>query len=172
MSEIIHNRINDIIENGTYGGNSLGTQALKSFVASLDAIPKPCALVLPRGDSGWQIESGASNYFTTFNYDLYFYVREMGKPSSDKKGIADVSTLSMRAAQIFLSRPQLELAPKATYADIPQIYSRITWQTTSSLNNPITYPFQQVTSQDGAKLYWGFVIRLTVPYHDLITYNP
>jgi hypothetical protein len=176
MSDLIFNRLVAIIENGTYPVSGtptgLGATALRTMADSLDLIPMPCVLILPRGDSGWQIEAGASYYTTTFSYDLYFYVREVGSPASNEVGLADVVNLSMRAAQIFLSRPQLELAPKATYADIPQIYSRITWQTTSSLNNPITYPFQQVTSQDGAKFYWGFVIRLTVPYHDLITYNP
>jgi hypothetical protein len=171
MSDLVFWRIIAIIENGTYEGNGLGTTALRSLPSSLDGIPKPCAIILERPDTGSQIESGGSNYMTTLSYDLHFFVREIGSPESDEIGISQVGTLRSRARKIFLSRPQLELAPKATYADIPEIYSRITWQTTSSMNTPLSYPFG-VSPQEGGKLYWGFVIRLTVPYHDLITYNP
>lgn len=167
MTEAIFNRIVAIVEDGTYGGASLGATGLRTFVESLDSIPKPCVLILPRGDSGWQKESGASFHVTSLSFDLYFYIKE-AKAGNDAVGLADATNFNLLATKIFLSRPQLQLSG---LADIPEIWGNITWQTTSNLANPILYPSSGVTSNQGAKYYWGFVIRLVVPYRLFIEMN-
>jgi hypothetical protein len=166
--ESVFNRIVAIIENGTYEGESLGAKALRTFPDSLDTIPKPCVLILPRGDSSWAWGSGASWYNTNLSYDLYFYIRE-AKTGADAVGLADADNLNLLATKIFLSRPQLQLV---SYDDIPEIAGQITWQTTSSLGVPILYPSSGVSSSQGAVSYWGFIARLVIPYRLYITMSP
>lgn len=163
MSEAVFNRIVAIIENGTYDGNlSLGANAvgLRTFPENLDSIGKPAVLILPRGDTGWIHEAGANEYKTNLSYDLYFYIQE-AIVGNDAIGLADASNLNIIATQVFLSRPQLQLTGNS---DIPEIMGNIGWQTTSNLATPIPYPPAGVSSSQGAKFYWGFIIRLSVPY--------
>lgn len=163
--EAIFNRIIAIIESGTYAGASLGFTGLRTFP---DVMQNQCVLILPRGDSGWTQESGSTRHTTTLSYDLYFYVQEalIGK---DAIGIADASNFNTLATKIFLSRPQLQLLGQT---DIGEISGSITWQTTSNLATPIPYPLNGISTQQGARYYWGFVIRLTVPYRFHIDYLP
>ncbi len=164
MTEAIFNRIVDIIEDGTYGGSSLNAIALRTFPDNLSVGDRQ-VLILPRGDSGYSHESGASFFTTIYSYDLYFYIQEAAI-GADAVGIADAVNFNALASKIFLSRLQLQLSGQA---DIAEIAGEITWQTTSNLSTPILYPTQGVQSQQGAKFYWGFVCRLTVPYRQFIT---
>lgn len=176
MTEAIFNRIVGIVESGDYGGSTLRAKGLRSFPDSIDAIVKPktaaqnaqiAVLILPRADTGWVHGSGAGWFSTTFRYDLSFYIQR-AKAGNDALGIADVVNLNMLAAQIFLSRLQLQLAGQANIAEIA---GEITWQTTSNLAVPISYPPSNVSSGQGASLYWGFVAALTVPYRQFITFS-
>jgi len=163
MVEAIFNRIVDIIETGTYSGDTLEAIALRTFPDNLSVGDRQ-GLILPRGDSGYAHESGASFFTTVYSYDLYFYIQEAAI-GADAVGIADAVNYNALATKIFLSRLQLQLAGNA---DIAEIAGEITWQTTSNLSTPILYPSQGVSSQQGAKFYWGFVCRLTVPYRQYI----
>lgn len=167
MSLAIFNRLVAIIENGTYNGSSLGAKALRAFPGTIDTLPKPVVLILPRADTGWSKESGAAYFITTLSYDLRFYIHE-AKAGSDEVGIADTVNINELAAKIFLSRLQLQLSGSA---DIAEIVEEITWQTTSNLAVPIAYPPENVSSGQGASLYWGFIVRLTVPYRQFIDFS-
>lgn len=167
MTEAIFNRLVDIIEDGTYESASLGAKALRTFPDNLSMATRN-VLILPRGDSGWQKESGSSFFVTIFSYDLYFYIQEAAI-GRDAIGIADAVNFNSLASKIFLSRLQLQLTGQA---DITEIAGEITWQTTSNLSTPILYPTQGVQTQQGAKFYWGFVCRLTVPYRQYIEFSP
>lgn len=168
MTEAVFNRIVAIVENGSYESASLtNTKALRSFSDTL-SIGKRHVLILPRGDSGWVKASGASWYNTNFSYDLSFYIQE-AKTGNDVIGIADASNYNLLATKIFLSRPQLQLSGASDLADIA---GEISWQTTSNLALPIPYPPANVSSNQGAIFYWGFIVRLIVPYRIYITMSP
>lgn len=162
MSLAVFNRLVAIIENGTYAGASLGAKALRTFPDSIDPIAKPTVLILPRGETEW-VTADAWSYQTRYAFDLLFYIKQ-AKTGNDAIGLADAHNFNDRATLIFLARPQLQLAPVATYPDIPEIEGRITWQTTSNLAVPIAYPPSSVSSGQGASYYWGFTARITVPY--------
>lgn len=177
MSEAIFNRLVAIIENGAYGSATLGAKALRSFPDTINPIVKPktatqtgqiAVLILPRADTGWVKGSGAGWFNTTFRYELSFYVH-LAKAGNDALGIADAVNLNMLASQIFLSRLQLQLTGQAK---LPEIVGEITWQTTSNLAVPISYPPANVSSGQGASLYWGFQTALTVPYRQYIEFLP
>lgn len=170
MSEtLIFNRIIAIIETGDYEGDTLGMTGLRAFPDSLDTSAKPpCCLPMERPDSGWQKEGGASEYKVTLSYDLYFYVREAGLGAKeDAKGLAEARELRSLARKIFLARPQLQLSGQS---DIAGIVDNILWQNTSNLANSILYPPFVATIQQGAKPYWGFVIRLSIPYREYVKF--
>jgi hypothetical protein len=167
MSEAVFNRLVAIIENGTYGGASLGAKGLRSFPDSLDAIRKPAVLILPRSDTGWVKDSGSGRFITTLSYDLRFYIKE-AKTGADETGLADTVNINELAAKLFLSRLQLQASG---LEDIAEIVEEITWQTTSNLATPIAYPPENVSSGQGARLYWGFIARLTVPYRQHIDFS-
>lgn len=163
--EEISNRIVAIVENGTYAGATLGFKGLRTFP---DTMQNKRVLILSRGDSGWVQESGSTRHRTILSYDLYFYVKEAAL-GEDAVGIVEADNYNILATKIFLSRPQLQLLGQT---DIGEISGNITWQTTSNLATPIPYPLNGVSIQQGSKYFWGFVIRMTVPYRFHIDYLP
>jgi hypothetical protein len=167
MSEAIFERLVAIVENGTYAGSSLGAKALRTFPDTLDGITKPVVLILPRANNTWQKEAGSSIYQTSLSYDMHFFIQE-AKAGNDAIGLTDATNFEELATKIFLSRPQLQLAGQ-TPVYLTQIVEDISLQTTSNLANPILYPPNGVSTSQGATPYWGFIMRISIPYRLEVT---
>jgi hypothetical protein len=165
-------RIVDIIEDGTYGGESLGSlhdtdfvmKALRLIPPSIAGMPKPLCIPMLRQTTEYVPMAG--DYQETqaeLVIDLRFYLADIG--GKDALNYIQMSKYSLLATQLFLSRPQLQ------HNDNGIIYGgSIRWQITSDLSNPLFYPFN--APQDVAIPYWGFQARLTIPHTLGITSYP
>ena len=170
MSEAVFNRLVAIVENGTYSGSSLGAKALRTFADSIDPIAKPCVLILPRANTGWQRES-SGHWQTNISYELHYYVQPISQ-QNQVVGIADASNLEILASKIFLARPQLQLFNVTALPPPDEVVGEISLSTISNLALPIPYPPSSVSSGQGASLYWGFIQRLVIPTRIYVDYLP
>jgi hypothetical protein len=162
MSEAILERLVAIVENGSYGGSTLGAKALRSFVGSIDPIAKPVVLILKKANSGWVKSAGHGIYQTNLICQMSYYIQAAGD-GNQETGIADATNLELLATKIFLSRPQLQLAGQ-TSVYLTDVVEEISLRTISNLALTIPYPPSSVSSGQGATLYWGFIHELTIPY--------
>lgn len=157
-------RIVDIIEQGTYAGETLGSlhntdfvmKALRLIPPSIEALPKPLCIPMMRQTTEYQTLAGDYQDATAeLVFDLRFYLADVKQ--KEALNYIQMSKYSLLATQLFLSRPQLQ------HNDNGIIYGgSLRWQITSDLSNPIFYPFN--APQDVAIAYWGFSARLTIPH--------
>lgn len=157
-------RLIDIVENGTYGGESLGMTALRLIPPSIANMKKPLCIPMMRSTTEYQPMAGDyQESQAEINYDLRFYLADI--KGNDALDYIQMSKYSLLATQLFLSRPQLQ------HNDNGIIYGgSLRWQITSDLSNPLFYPFN--APQDVAIPYWGFQARLTIPHTLGITPYP
>ncbi len=169
MSLAIFERLVAIIENGSYGGASLGAKALRSFPNSIDPIAKPVVMILPRASTVWARES-SGHWLSTISYDLYYFIQPVSEQNA-VMGIADATNYEVLATQIFLSRPQLQLFYVEALPSPNEVVGELSIQTTSNLAVPIFYPLG-LSPQQGASMYWGFVQRLSIQTRLYVAYLP
>lgn len=171
MSEITL-RIIDIIENGTYGGKTLGSlhaanftmKGLRLIPPSIVNMPKPLCIPMARSTTEYTPLSGDYQETSAEEvYSLRFYLSDIKE--NDALDYIQLGKYRLLATQLFLSRSQLQ------YNDNGIIYGgSIRWQIVSDLANPLFYPFN--APQDVAIPYWGFEARLTIPHTLGITPYP
>lgn len=157
-------RINDIAKVGTYGSATLGVNGLDTLVDTLDGLPFPLLVALPRAISLVEY-SDASRFNMDLQFDLRFYLQVMGKGNKALNIIQTYKYMEF-ATEVFLARPQLQLAG-ANPVRIPEIAGNIEWQITSGLMQPIEWPIGVSVARGGVN-YWGFIARLSIPYRKLI----
>ena len=159
MSLTVFNRLIDIIEQGTYGGASLGAKALRTLPDTIAPIANRSVLILPRASTAWARES-SGHWSSTISYDLYYYIQAVTK-QNEAIGIADATNYEVLATRIFLSRPQLQLFYVTALPPPDDVVGELSIQTTSNLAVPILYPLG-LSVQQGAIPYWGFIQRLSI----------
>jgi hypothetical protein len=158
-------RIVDIIEQGTYGGDSLGMKALRLLTPSISNMKLPLCVVVLRQTNEFQSFGGTYQESNAeLGIDLRFYTADIRQ--SEALDIIQVTKYFELATNLFLSRPQLQ-----HNNDNGIVYDgSIRWQLTSDLSNAIPYPFNAPI--EAQTFYWGFSARLTVPHTLGITPYP
>lgn len=163
MYEVLQ-RINDVAQVGSYNGVTLGIKGLDTLVDTLDGLTLPLLVALPRGTSLWEYSDG-SRHTVTLQFDLRFYLAKQGERNK-ALNLIEAYKYSDLASEVFLSRPQLELAT-ASPKRLPMIAGNLEWQITSNLTSPLEWPIG-VSESRGGVLYWGFIARLSIPCRKLI----
>lgn len=118
----------------------------------------PCVLILPRQDSGYQ-KSGGRSFLTEVQFDMHVFLAPVGTRLTAINSIEAV-TLPDLFADAFLSRPQLQYNDNG----IEDVVEEIRFQIASDLARPLQYPL----GIPEAPRYWGFIVRLTIPYRQTI----
>lgn len=154
--EIIE-RINTIITNDT----GL-TDVFRTYRDYPAAIQTPCTLIFSRQDSGYQ-HSGGNRFTTEVQFDIRVYLAEVGTRLATINKIEAI-TFPDLFAEAFLSRLQLQYNDAGLTNGIEGVAGNLTFQIVSDLARPLDYPI----GVQGAPRYWGFIVRLTIPYRTVI----
>lgn len=160
MVQEIINRINEIALNGAYNGETLGVQGLGFPPATLEGYQLPALIALPKSSGTWQT-SGAIGNYSDLLFELRFYLARVG--GNQKLDISQLYKYEPLARRVFLSRPRLQ----HNDSGLSLMGGEISYQVTSDLARLMSYPY----GGNDTGLYWGFIVRLTVPYRDYIQEN-
>jgi hypothetical protein len=154
----IRDRIKTIIENDS---GLTGIFRVESEYPAL--IQPPAVLLFPRQDSGYQ-HSGGNRFTTEVQFDIRVYLAEVGTRLNSINDI-EVVTFPDLFATAFLSRLQLQYNDAGLTDGIEGVAGNLTFQIVSDLARTIEYPI----GVQGAPRFWGFIVRLTIPYRTVIT---
>ena len=160
MRSEIHDRLNTIVENDAnlkYSGNTIFKTFENEYPSRIDGTKLPCVIWMPRQDNGYD-HLGGPVYRTTVEYEGRVYLQQYGEGLSTIQNIRAIKFPDL-FRNAFLSRPHLD------YNDdgLSGMCGEITFRIASDLLRPMDWPIG-----NRAPLYWGFAIRLTVPYEDTI----
>jgi len=157
-------RIIDIIENGTYGGVSMGAlhatgytmRALRLLPPSIAMMPKPLCIPMLRNTTEYTPLAGDyQDSQAEVTFDLRFYLSDIDENKA--LDYIQLSKYSLLATELFLSRPQLQYNDNGIVSG-----GSLRWQIVSDLSVPLFYPFN--APQNLAIPYWGFQAKLTIPH--------
>ncbi len=160
----IHDRMNDIVENDTslrYNNEPIFKTFTDGYPSSLDETRLPCVMWLPRQDSGYERISGY-NRKTVIEYDGRFYYALAGTGLRTIQNIR-ILTLPDLIINAFLSRPHLDYGDEGLSGLTGEIACRFI----SDLAVPLEYPIGK-----REPLYWGSIMRITIPYELSIELAP
>lgn len=121
----------------------------------------PCVLILARQDSGYQ-KSGARSYLVDVQFDMMVFLAPYGTRLTTINNIEAMKFPDL-FADAFLSRPQLQYNDNG----LEDVVEDIRFQIVSDLARPLQYPL----GFPEAPRYWGFTVRLTIPYRQSIPMN-
>jgi hypothetical protein len=125
-------------------------------------IQAPSILIFPRQDSGYQ-HSGGNRFTTEVQFDIRVYLADVGTRLNSINNI-EVVTMPDLFATAFLSRLQLQYNDAGLTSGIEGVAGNLTFQIVSDLARPIEYPI----GVQGAPRFWGFIVRLVIPYRTVI----